>query len=165
VSTLDSSIRKKSDFADAYAGDAAVHGLIAAYSLSDPAVMNHEVETFQSRIRRALELDPGNPRVLWIEAVPYAVLPKERGGDVAKAIELYQRMLENAGPLEPDSPLPDWGRAEALMSLANANLVKPLPDVQRAAEEARAALRLEPEWHYVRDVLMPNIEARQRGKE
>jgi len=74
-------------------------------------------------------------------------------------------MLENAGPLRPESPLPDWGKVEALMSLASAHLNKPSPDVDAAAEEARTALRLQPDWHYVRDILMPQIDAKRKQLE
>jgi hypothetical protein len=124
--------------------------------------MNQEIETFKRLLNRALELEPSNPRALWIQAVPFIVLPPERGGNRDRAIELYHRMFENAGPLRPESPLPDWGRVEALMSLASAHLNKPSPDLDAAEEEARAALRLRPEWHYVRDILMPQIDARRK---
>lgn len=60
------------------------------------------------------------------------------------------------------APLPDWGKAEALMSLAYAHLNASPPDVAAAREEAHAALRLQPEWAYVRDKLLPAIEAAAR---
>ena len=37
-------------------------------------------------------------------------------------------------------------------------------DLASAREEAQAALLLQPEWSYVRDVLVPQIEAAQRKK-
>jgi hypothetical protein len=162
VIDFESSIRKKDDFADAYASAAAVHGWLAAYNRADQAVSNQEVEIFKRDINRALELEPNNPRVLWIQAVPYLVLPPERGGNIDHAIELYRKMLENSRPPEPRSPLPDWGRPEALMSLANANIMKTSPDVDQAAVEAQEALRLQPEWHYVRDILIPQIDAKRK---
>jgi hypothetical protein len=168
ASDFESSLRKKRDFADAYASDAAVHGWLAAYNMSDPSAMKQEVEVFQRQIKRALELEPDNPRALWIQAVPYLVLPPERGGNIDRAIEMYRKMLDNSRPLDPASPLPDWGKAEALMSLANAHIMKTSPDVDAAAVEAQEALRLQPGWHYVRDVLMPQIVARRKqlaGKE
>ncbi|HEV8657852.1 MAG TPA: hypothetical protein VGS96_04415 [Thermoanaerobaculia bacterium] len=166
VADFESSIRKKGDFADAYAGAAAVHGWLAAYKgRSDEAAMKQEIESFKRLLNRALELEPSNPRALWIQAVPFVVLPPERGGNIDRAIELYRKMLENAGPLEPQSPLPDWGKVEALMSLANAHLNKPSPDVNAAEEEASAALRLQPDWHYVRDILMPQINAKRKQLE
>jgi hypothetical protein len=165
VTDFESSIRKKSDFADGYAGAAAMHGWLGAYKSADQAAMKQEIETFHRMLTRALELEPSNPRVLWIEAVPFMVMPAERGGNVDRAIELYQKMIENAAPPRPDSPLPDWGKPEALMSLAGARLKKPTPDVNAAADDARAALRLQPEWHYVKDILLPRIEARRKQAE
>jgi tetratricopeptide (TPR) repeat protein len=165
VVDFESSLRKRCDFADAYASAAAVHGWLAAYNRSDQAEMNKEVENFKRLLNKALELEPSNPRTLWIQAVPYIVLPPERGGNVDRAIELYHKMIENAGPLRPDSPLPDWGKVEAWMSLANAHLKKPAPDLEAAQEEARAALRLQPDWHYVRDILIPQIDEKRKQLE
>jgi hypothetical protein len=48
------------------------------------------------------------------------------------------------------------------MSLASAHLNKPSPDLDAAEEEARAALQLRPDWHYLRDILMPQIDARRK---
>jgi hypothetical protein len=50
------------------------------------------------------------------------------------------------------------------MSLAFAHLNQAAPDVESAEQEARAALRLQPEWSYVKDILLPQIEkARAAG--
>jgi hypothetical protein len=162
VADFESSIQKKSDFADGYVAAAAVHGWLAAYNSADQAAMNREIENYQRLLKRALELEPTNPRALWIQAVPYIVLPPERGGNVDRAIELYHKMIENAGPPQPQSPLPDWGKVEGLMSLANAYIKKPTPDINAAEEEARAALELQPQWHYLKDILMPQIEAKRK---
>jgi tetratricopeptide (TPR) repeat protein len=160
VTDFESSIRKKSDFADGYAAAAAVHGWLAAYKRADEAAMNQEIETFKRLLNRALELEPSNPRVLWIQAVPFMVMPPERGGNRDRAIELYRKMFENAAPLRPESPLPDWGKVEALMSLSNAHLSK--SDLDAATQEARDALALRPDWHYVRDILVPKIDAKRK---
>ncbi len=162
VADFESSIRKKNDFADGYAAAAAVHGWLAAYNSANPAAMNAEIENYKRLLNRALELEPANPRVLWIQAVPYRVMPPERGGNLDRAIELYHKMVENSGPLTPQSPLPDWGKVEGLMSLASAHISKPSPDVNAAEEEARAALQLQPDWHYVRDILIPQIDAKRK---
>ncbi len=45
------------------------------------------------------------------------------------------------------------------MSLAAANLYRPTPDLVAAGQYAREALALVPNWHYVRDILLPSIEA------
>ena len=159
---FESSIRKNATFADAYAADAAIHGLFAAYKHTDQAAMRAEIEIFQRQIRKALELEPDNPRALWVDAIPYLVLPPERGGDLDKAIGLYRQMLKNAAPLNPDSPLPDWGRVEALMSLANAHLKQSPPNIAAARSEVKQILDLQPEWHYVRDILSAQIATQEK---
>ncbi|MFL6259780.1 MAG: hypothetical protein ACJ76Y_08725 [Thermoanaerobaculia bacterium] len=81
-----------------------------------------------------------------------------------RAIEIYRRMSEVSPAVsDASSPLPDWGKPEALMSLAFSHLNQKPPDLAAASEEAHAALRLQPEWSFVRDVLLPKIEAAQKA--
>ena len=163
VADFESSISKKSDFADGWASAAAVHGWLAALNAkTDPAEMTREIEIFKRDISRALELEPNNPRVLWIQAVPFRVMPADRGGDLDRAIGLYKKMIDSSRPLDPSSPMPDWGKAEALMSLASAESAKTSPDLDAAMSNLKEAVRLQPEWHYPKDILMPQIEAKQR---
>jgi hypothetical protein len=44
------------------------------------------------------------------------------------------------------------------MSLAAAKFYRPAPDLTAAEDYARAALKLVPHWHYVKDILIPAIE-------
>jgi hypothetical protein len=83
------------------------------------------------------------------------------GGLVSEtaSIEAYRKVISARDELREDSPFPDWGKAEALMELAYAHVNATTPDVDAAEIEAAAALRLHPEWSYVRDVLLPQIEA------
>jgi len=90
--------------------------------------------------------------------------PESQGGNIARAIEVYKQMLEAAERTGVDaaSPLPDWGRPEALMSLAYAHSKQTPPDLRAALDEVNAALKLEPDWGYVRDSLRPQIEQQLR---
>src|SRR5207245_10740589 len=45
------------------------------------------------------------------------------------------------------------------MSLAGANFYRTTPDVAAAEQYARSALALVPYWHYVKDILLPQIAA------
>ena len=159
---FEASIRLNDDFADGYAAAASVNGWLGAFDMSrsKPGETPERIKKFWSLLARATELAPDNPRVLWVKAVPLLYLPPDKGGNLNGAIELYRRMDE-VSPAASDaaSPLPDWGKPEALMSLAYAHLQQ--SDLAAAREEAQAALRLQPEWSYVRDVLVPQIEAAQ----
>jgi hypothetical protein len=44
------------------------------------------------------------------------------------------------------------------MNLAWSNLHRATPDLDAAEANARAALALIPNWHYVRDILLPQIK-------
>jgi len=50
------------------------------------------------------------------------------------------------------------GEPELLAALAWGNLHRTTPDLNAAEEYARSALTLVPYWHYVRDVLIPQIQ-------
>jgi hypothetical protein len=89
---------------------------------------------------------------------------RERGGGQEKSIATYQKGLdairEHKGstnvPLEPT-----WGEPELLTSLAWSNLNRTTPDLKAAEQCAQSALKLVPYWHYVRDILMPQIHTAQ----
>jgi tetratricopeptide (TPR) repeat protein len=159
AANFEASIRLQDDFADGYAAAAGVNGWLGAFDMrNNPAETPKRIKKFWRLLTRATELEPDNPRVLWVKAVPLLVLPPDKGGNLDGAIALYRRMDElSKAESDPASPLPDWGKPEALMSLAFAHLQQ--SDLAAAGEEARAALRLQPEWSYVRDVLVPQIEA------
>ena len=53
------------------------------------------------------------------------------------------------------------GEPELLMNLAWSNLNRTTPDLNAAEQDAHAALKLVPNWHYVRDLLMPQIRTAQ----
>src|SRR5438445_13588189 len=85
----------------------------------------------------------------------------ERSGGEDKAIQKYQRVLDVCSKIKPiDDPLqPSWGKPELMMSLAYCYLNANSADVNTAERYARNALESVPYWHYVRDILLPQIVA------
>lgn len=158
---FEASIQLRDTFADSYAAAAGIAGWLPQFG-GDAAAIREGIARYQRLLARAKQLEPDNPRVLWVEAIPYLFLPVERGGNPARGMELYRRMIEVARPPVASSPLPDWGKPEAFMSLAFAHLGQSAPDLAAAEQEARAALDLRPDWSYVKDVLLPQIEKRAR---
>jgi uncharacterized protein YciI len=115
-------------------------------------------------LKEAMAAAPDNPRLLWVLGPMRWSSPPERGGGQDKAIEGYNRGLEVIRNQKRDAsdPLdPSWGEPELLMSLAWSNLSRTTPDLNAAEQDARAALKIVPYWHYVRDILMPQIQAAQ----
>lgn len=102
---------------------------------------------------------PDNPRLLWVVGQNQWSTASAPSGQSA-VLGTYQRGLEAAraqrgmikDPLEPS-----WGEPELLMNMAWSNLHRSEPDLDAAEQDARAALELVPHWHYVRDILLPQI--------
>jgi hypothetical protein len=159
VNDFQSSMQKKETFADAYASAASIYGWLAFLNRADAATMKTQIETSARLLARAEALESSNPRVLWVRGGVFLFSPPTAGGNIDRAIEIYRKQVTASAPLNPNSPLPDWGKAEGLMSLAFAHMIKSAPDLKTSATEAEAALKLEPRWHYVREVLIPQIEA------
>lgn len=109
---------------------------------------------------------PDNPRLMWVDGPGVWFTPPERGGGQEKAIGVYQKGLEairKANSASRDPLEPSWGEPELLMSLAWSYLNRTKPDLDAAEQNARAALQMAPNWHYVRDILIPQIqEARKK---
>jgi hypothetical protein len=155
---FEASVLLRPDFADGYAGAAGVDSWLPLFLEEGTPARQEVIDGARRNLKRAKELAPDNPRMLWVWAGPYLFVPVSQGGNPAKAIEIYHRMIEVAAPLTPGSPLPDWGKPEALMSLAYAHLNAAPIDLEAATKEARAALDLQPGWSYVKDILVPQIE-------
>jgi hypothetical protein len=129
----------------------------------DPTRVQELLQQLSPLLKEALATAPDNPRLLWVLGPIRWSSPPDRGGGQDKAFELYNRGLQEIRKqMRPSDPLePSWGEPELLMNLAWSNLNQTTPDLKAAEEDAQAALRLVPYWHYVRDILMPQIQAAQ----
>lgn len=124
------------------------------------------IDQFQALMRDAVAAAPDNPRVLWVRGGQQLWTPPEFGGSRAKALATFERGLAaSRKPPAPGNPLaPAWGEPELLTSLAYvfAN-VAPF-DFARAETYVRDALKLQPEWRYARENLLPAVLAKAGGK-
>lgn len=117
-------------------------------------------------VEAARRAGPDNPRLIWVAGPGnwYAASagPAEaREAAQAKIIAMYERGLVLARTqTRPADPLAaSWGEPELLMNLAWSHLNKVTPDPGLAGKYAREALALVPDWHYLRNILLPQIEA------
>jgi len=105
-----------------------------------------------------------NPRVLWLVGGSQLSAPPPVGGDPVRAAATYHRALQAARDeaLRKETPpewVPTWGAPENLMSLAYVHSQGALMDRDVALAYADGTLAMVPDWHYVRDVLVPQIQA------
>jgi len=154
-------MEKDPKFVDAKVGTISCLGYLAFMNRKDQARAKELVGQIMPLVKQADEMAPDNPRLIWVRGPILWNTPPERGGGQDKAIENYKRGLEVCSEIKPsDDPLePSWGKPELMMSLAYSYLNTNPSDVNTAERYAREALEIVPYWHYVRDILLPQILA------
>ena len=133
----------------------------------DEAKRNAILEESRSTYLWILGYDGDNPRALWIRGgyeLYAATAPPPKGGDFAKPAVTFRHGLEGAwkealASSAAPAYTPTWGGPENLMNLAYLYSHAPQPDRRAALAYAQGALTAVPTWHYVRDVLLPQIES------
>jgi hypothetical protein len=148
-------------FVDAKVATISCLGYLAFMNRKDQARAKELVGQILPLVKEADEMAPDNPRLIWVHGPILWNSPPERGGGQDKAIANYQRGLEACLKIKTsDDPLePSWGKPELMMSLAYSYANRTTPDLEAAERSARAALETVPYWHYVRDILLPQIIA------
>ena len=109
-----------------------------------------------------------NPRALWIRGGMEGWAPPPAGGDLAKATATlrygvecaWREALRNVHSNPPvPAWVPTWGGPENLMNLAYIHSRAQPPDRAVELAYAEGAATAVPEWHFVRDILIPQIQA------
>jgi hypothetical protein len=154
-------MEKDPTFVDAKVGTISCLGYLAFMNRKDQARAKELVSQIMPLVKEATDMAPDNPRLIWVRGPILWNTPPERGGGQDKAIENYQRGLEVCSKIKAnDEPLePSWGKPELMMSLAYSYLNTKPGDINAAERYARDALEIVPYWHYVRDILLPQILA------
>ncbi len=151
------------DFIDAAIGEAGCEMNLIYIHQADPEERRKHLLAAVQLTKRIQAAAPDNPRFLWLVGGSLWVRPPEAGGSQAKAFEAYHHglaILDSTALPAPDSLEPQWGEPELLMSLAWSSLNASHPNPAAAERYARSALQIVPNWHYVRDILLPQIEKR-----
>jgi hypothetical protein len=169
IKEFDLAIVSDPGFVDAEIGKGSCLSNLLFLNRKDPARAQELMAQAAPLFKQAEAAEPANPRLLWVLGPNRWYAPPQRGGGQEKAIATYQKGLEAIRQQKSRSkkedvgdPLePNWGEPELLMNLAWSNLNRTVPDLNAAEQYAQAALRLVPYWHYVRDILLPQIHAAQ----
>jgi hypothetical protein len=134
------------------------------YLAGDDAAKRQAILDQYAPIGRTLAADgPDNPRVLWIIGGLQLAAPPPYGGDAVKAAATMRRGVESSWREAASVPVPGWvpawGGPENLMNLAYLYSHSAENNKTAARAYAQGALTAVPEWHYVKDILLPQIEA------
>jgi hypothetical protein len=154
-------MEKDPTFVDAKVGTISCLGFLAFMNRKDQVRAKELVGQILPLVKEADEMAPNNPRLIWVHGPILWNSPPERGGGQEKAIQNYQRGLEACSKIKTsDDPLePSWGKPELMMSLAYCYLNMNAADPNVAEHYACNTLEVVPYWHYVRDILLPQIVA------
>ena len=115
VAHLDAALSGKDDFAEALALRAACALAPLANGAYAPLAAHH----IHKDISRALQLAPGNPRVLLVDAIADYQLSPSAGGNKERALtKLRQAAAAFETERRDSGELPSWGAAEASVYLA-----------------------------------------------
>jgi hypothetical protein len=163
IADFNDSLAQDATFVESKIAEGSCFGYLAYLNMKDPARAQEQIQHSSPLLKEAIAAEPDNPRLLWVLGPIRWSSPPERGGGQDKAFELYDRGLAaiRKSPAVSDPVQPSWGEPELLMSRAWSNLHRTAPDLKAAQNDAEAALVLVPYWHYVRDILMPQIKDAQ----
>jgi len=158
IGELEQALAADPEFVDAKIGLASCAVNLAV--ISEGAERTQGYKRQWDLLNEAQKEAPDNPRLAWVLGAARWYAPPKAGGGQAKAFETYKAGLAAARKeTVSDSLDPAWGEPELLMNLAFASLNAAKPNYQAADHYAHAALNLVPNWHYVRDILIPQIQA------
>ena len=154
-------LEKDPNFVDAKLGMISCNGFLLFVEPKDEARRKERIDRILALEKEATAMAPDNPRLIWVRGPILWNSPPERGGGQDKAIQNYQRGLDVCSKIKTsdDALEPSWGKPELMMNLAYCSLNGNSPDLNAAERYARNALELVPYWHYVRDILLPQIVA------
>jgi hypothetical protein len=122
------------------------------------------LDEYRPTFRAMSEEGSENPRALWIVGGVELGAPPPVGGNPEKSAATHRHALDAARKealARGDAPawLPAWGGPENLMSLAYLHSQGILENRALALAYAQGALVAVPYWSYLKDVLLPRIEA------
>ncbi len=111
-------------------------------------------------LNRGFDLEPNNPRVALQRGISYFFTPKSFGGGLPKAEQELRRALALFKQEPKDKPWPNWGHVDVLVWLGQtlAKIGKP----EQARTSYQEALKLEPAHAWIRDELIPALDAAKR---
>ena len=139
---------------------ALINALIVVAVLDRAQFEKMAAEIRPARVK-ALELGANNPRTVMMDAGMLFNNPPERGGGQQKGIDRYLQALKlfEAEALEKtaDPLAPRWGHTLAYGWMAPMYLTITPPQKDKARAAAETALRMRPDFWYVRERVLPRL--------
>jgi len=104
----------------------------------------------------AMEISPNNPRVILQKGISKFNTPEFFGGSKDKALEYFKEAILVFESTDNSSSKITWGYLDALAWLGKA--YASLGDYEAAISAYNKALQIEPEYSWVKNILLPAVE-------
>ena len=140
--------------AETYALLGSVYGLMIGENPALGATLGQRIDGLQARART---LDAENPRVWLLRGIGDFHTPEAYGGGIAPARAALERAAAAFAADAPPPPEPRWGRADVHVWLGQVH--QAAGDADLAREEYQKALAIEPGNAWVRERLLPSLDA------
>ena len=141
-------------------GDAEAHALLGAvYGMKIGSSIWRSM-TLGRRAGRAFDearaIDERNPRFLLLKGLDVYHRPARFGGGLERAERWFRSAVGFFAAQAPDAPWPSWGRLDAHAWLGRT--LARLGDPNAAREQYEQVLAVEPDYAWVRDFLLPDLD-------
>ena len=155
VEHLQESTRINPQSAEAYALLSSAYGRQVSLSPAKSMFLGPKA---RKALRKAVKLDPENPRVVLSAAIRDFNTPKMFGGNKERAMQGFKRATELFAREEPVDPVqPVWGHSQSYAWLGIA--YQDRGELESAHGAYEKALEIDPDFGWVKYVLLPGLEA------
>ena len=160
IEHLEKAIKLKDDFAEAYA----LLSLLLVYKIDNLSILSAFSSHSKAKkyIEKALELEPENPRVLFIAGYITYYTKEVYGGDKEKGLKYFQKSVDAFETYNPPQRFyPDWGIVRANYHLGFSNMeLGNLDEAQKCFEKV---LEMSPD-NFFAQVALADLEKKKAGK-
>ncbi len=152
-SMLRANLAVRDDDAEAHALLGAVYGMKIGNSMWRGMTLGRRASRAFDEAR---EIDERNPRFLLLKGLDVYHRPARFGGGLERAERWFRSAVGFFAAQPPDAPRPNWGRLDAHAWLGRT--LARLGDPDAAREQYERALAIEPDYVWVRDFLLPDLD-------
>ncbi|NBC86969.1 MAG: tetratricopeptide repeat protein [Bacteroidetes bacterium] len=159
IEHLKKAIEQDAEFADAYALLASAYGRKMGMKPRLGMFLGPESSKL---MKKAKSIEPNNPRTVFIQATSDFFTPETWGGSTEKAVDGFERAIELFEQETVTDPIePSWGHSDAHAWLGYAHMKE--GRYEEAESQFERALSINPDYGWVTDVLMPQLNSRKES--
>ncbi|MDZ7401161.1 MAG: tetratricopeptide repeat protein [candidate division KSB1 bacterium] len=160
IEQLQNCVTSKPDFAEAHSLLGALYGNKIAVNPFSAMVLGPKSG---KEMAKALELEPNNPRTHLIAGWSAYFTPKMFGGGKDKAQQYFEQAIAFFNSYQVTDPLlPNWGYEEAYTWLGMLQMEN--GELEAAKTNFEKALQINPDYSWVKNDLMPNLQKKLAAK-